>query len=437
MSVTAETSTGVRGEAPLLHTGRRIAGAAVPLYLTLIASTAAALVDTAVLGRHGTASLAAFAVAMGVYGPATAAVASAVRGVMPYVAEKRDDAEALRPLIRHGIWLAVAVGLLGAAAVAALPLIARASGVPAATRAEFGVFPWLLAAAVPVVALSSSAASLLIGLQRNKLVMRAGLAGTGAAVTLSLLLVPRWGLPGAGVAMIASVGVNAGVGHWALRRRTVLADAPIGFGAPQPREVLRLAGVGIPLAATMLVKFGVLGVLAVAAARVGTAEGAAHGVAISLVNLMFVAAVAVGQTIVPLVAADVPAARRTVLAGVGVAVTAVATLAAVAFAVRFPLLRVFTSDAAVRDLVVGLLPFVGLAVLSDAAQAVIGSGRIGLKETGSTFLVFAAVYGVLALASVPLAAAGGLDALWAALACANVALIAGQTWVFRRASVRR
>ncbi|MGO4760678.1 hypothetical protein AB4212_70605, partial [Streptomyces sp. 2MCAF27] len=56
---------------------RQIAGAALPLYLTMIASSAASLVDTAVLGRHGTASLAAFAVTLAVFSPATAAVSGA------------------------------------------------------------------------------------------------------------------------------------------------------------------------------------------------------------------------------------------------------------------------------------------------------------------------------------------------------------------------
>ncbi|MFB8756141.1 hypothetical protein [Streptomyces nigra] len=46
------------------------AAAALPLYLTMIAASAGALVDTALLGNHTTAALAAFAVTLAVFSPA-------------------------------------------------------------------------------------------------------------------------------------------------------------------------------------------------------------------------------------------------------------------------------------------------------------------------------------------------------------------------------
>ncbi|MEU6529849.1 hypothetical protein ABZ869_11740 [Streptomyces sp. NPDC046928] len=67
------------------------AAAALPLYLTMIAASAGALVDTALLGNHTTAALAAFAVTLAVFSPATATVAGALRGVMPFVAPREDD----------------------------------------------------------------------------------------------------------------------------------------------------------------------------------------------------------------------------------------------------------------------------------------------------------------------------------------------------------
>ncbi|MET9164895.1 hypothetical protein ABZW51_09990 [Streptomyces cellulosae] len=67
------------------RTWTEIAAAALPLYLTMIAASAGALVDTALLGNHSTATLAAFAVSTAVFSPATATVAGALRGVMPFV----------------------------------------------------------------------------------------------------------------------------------------------------------------------------------------------------------------------------------------------------------------------------------------------------------------------------------------------------------------
>nr|WSY50300.1 hypothetical protein OG999_09250 [Streptomyces sp. NBC_00886] len=89
-----------------------IAGAAAPLYVTTLAASAGSLVDTALLGRHATVSLAAFAVTIAVFSPATATatVAGALRGVMPFVAPHREDPEGLLPLVRSGMWLAFTVG---------------------------------------------------------------------------------------------------------------------------------------------------------------------------------------------------------------------------------------------------------------------------------------------------------------------------------------
>ncbi|QEV64387.1 MATE family efflux transporter [Streptomyces spectabilis] len=426
----------------------KIASVALPLYVTMVAASAGALVDTAVLGRHGTVSLAAFAVTMAVYGPAAAAVSGAMRGVMPFVAAHKDSPGELLPMVRHAKWLGLCVGLTGAAAVAAVPLIGRAAGVPASTLDDLGVFPALLAVSLVVTSLGAASTSTLVGLGRGKQVMRAGLAGTAAAVVLSLLLVggvggfTGLGLPGAGLAMLASSTISASWAHHALRTSPALGGGPLAFGRPHPREILRIARVGVPLAATVLIKFAVLGVIAFAAARAGTRSAAVHSVAISLVNLTFTAAVAIGQATVPLMTDHVRAGetrriRRVLLAGAGVALGAMAALATALLVLRDPVVSVYTDDAALRDRVVALLPLVVFVVVADALQAVCGFGLIGLKRTMPSLAVFAAGYGALVLAVLLVTAyGGGLTALWAALACANVLLLAGQAFFFHRHSAR-
>ncbi|MFG3052203.1 MATE family efflux transporter [Kitasatospora sp. NPDC048239] len=424
---------------------RRIAGAALPLYLTMIAASAGALVDTAVLGHHGTASLAGLGVTMAVFGPATAAIAGAQRGVMPFVTEHQDDPRQLLSVLRNSMWLAVATGGLGALAVAGVPLIARLGGVPDETVDGLGFFPLLLALDTLTVALSTTAASALIGLGRSRVVMRSGLAGTATAVVLSLLLVggpgplPALGLNGAGIAMLASGLISAVVAQVALRRVPQLGGQPLRLGRPQPAEVLGLARVGIPLAATVLIKFAVLGVLAFSAARIGTQDAAVHSVAVSLVNLVFTAAVAVGQAVIPLVAdrlkeEDLPGVRAGVGSGLVVAAGAVLLLATVLTVLRGPVLEVFSTDPQVRTGLVDLLPLVLAATLADALQALFGFGLIGVRRTLPSMLCFATGYGVLAFAAGPAAAYGGLTALWSTLACVNLALVAAQGWCFRRYS---
>ncbi|GGN41582.1 MATE family efflux transporter [Streptomyces fuscichromogenes] len=424
-----------------------IARAALPLYVSILAASAASLVDTALLGRHATVALAAFAVTVAVFSPATAAVAGALRGVMPFVAPHRDDPGELLPLVRGGMWLAFASGGVCAAAVAAVPLLGGAFGVRPEVLDALGAFPWLLAGAVLLIAVGSSATSVLVALGQSAQVMRSGLVGTAVSVTLSVLLVggpgplPSRGLTGAGLAVLAAALVGAVLNQRALRRRTVLAGRSIRPGRPDPRLILRLARVGIPLGATVLVKFSVLGVLTLAAARLGTDSAAVHGVSEALVNLVFTAAVAVGQATVPLVAGyavtgDVGRVRAGVWAGMRVALSAVGALGAVLLVFRSPVLHLFTGTPAVADQVNRLLPLVLAVVVTDALQAVAGFGLVGLKRAGPSLVSTAVWFGILAAMSVPVADAAGLPGLWTALAVANLLQAVTKTISFHRRTGR-
>jgi MATE family multidrug resistance protein len=423
----------------------RIAAAALPLYLTMIAASAGALVDTALLGNHATAALAAFAVTMAVFSPATATVAGALRGVMPFVTPRKEDPDRLLPVVHSGMWLAITVGGVAAAAVASVPLIGQVTGVPRATLDQLGIFPFLLAGSVLAIAVSSSATSVLIALGHSKLVMRAGLLGTAASATLSVLLVggpgpvPSYGLTGAGVAMLASSVISASVNQVTLRRSTVLTGRSLRPGRPDVKHVWKLGAVGIPLAGTVLVKFAVLGVLTFAAARIGTDSAAVHSVGISLVNLIFTAAVAVGQATIPLISDyaqehDSANIRRSVRAGTWLALAVVGFIATAVIVLSPWVVPLFTKDADVRPQIRELLPLVLAVVVTDALQAVVGFGLIGLKRTMPSFVSTALCYGGLAAVAAPVTTAGGLAALWTALALANCLQAVGKAYSFHRHS---
>jgi MATE family multidrug resistance protein len=408
-----------------------IAKAAAPLYVTTLAASAGSLVDTVLLGRHATLSLAAFAVTVAVFSPATATVAGALRGVMPFIAPHRNAPGNLLPLVRSGMWLAFAVGGVCAAAVAAVPLLGGMFGVRPGVLAQLGTFPWMLAGSVLLIAVGQSATSVLVALGHSAQVMRSGLVGTAASVTLSVLFVggpgplPSYGLTGAGLAMLASSLVSTSLNQYALRRRTVLAGRRIRPGRPDPRQILRLARVGLPLGGTVLVKFSVLGVLTFAAARISTASAAVHSVSESLVNVIFTAAVAVGQATVPLIAEyaearDAVRIRGSVWAGIRVALCAVTVLGTVLLMLRGPMVGLFTKTPALENQVIQLLPLILAVVVTDALQAVAGFGLVGLKRTGPSLVSTAVWFGILAALSVPVADIAGLPGLWTALACANL-----------------
>jgi MATE family multidrug resistance protein len=424
------------------HDAGHIAKAAWPLYVTMLATTGGATVDAAVLGHFATASLASFTVAMAVFIPVVTAVTGTLRGVIPLVATNAGDRDALAGAVRDGTWLALTVGAAGSLAVVATRVFAGVAGVETARLTLPASFLMLLVGSVMLTAVGTTATSALVGLGRGHAVLRAGVAGTAVGIAGSLTLVsgvgplPELGITGTGAAMLASSAVIAVVVWTALAR---LVDESPSLGRPHLGAVVHLARVGVPLGATVLVKFAVLGVVGLAAARLGVVSAAAHSVGVSLVNLVFSAAVAVGQGTVPLVASragtgDSRGVRTGVGAGVCVAVSALG-LAAAALALFYgDVIAAFTPDPVVAETVRSLLPLVLLVVAADGVQAVVGFGLVGLQRTMPSFTAFALLYGSLAAAAIPVAEATGLDGLWGAVAAANVLLVGAQTALFRRHS---
>jgi MATE family multidrug resistance protein len=415
------------------------------VYLSMLATTLAALVDTAALGRYGTVPLAAFAVAFGVFGPATAALTGAVRGVMPFVAESAGDRPRLAGVLRDAVGLSLVVGAAGAAVVACTPIVARLSGVPAGIVAELRALPLLLAAALLVSSIGFVATFSLTGLGRGRWVMWSGVSGAATTAVLSPVLIlgpgglPRLGIVGAGVSLLVANLVTAALGIRGLARPGPGTGRPPL--RPDARQMLRMARVGVPTAGTVLLKFGTLGFLALVVARLGAVHAAAHNVADAVVRLTFTAAVAIGLAVVPLVAGpasrgDTAVVRRGVAAGVLVLSVTFVVLETGLLLARHPLVGLFSPDPAVRAQVMLLFPIVLAVVFLDGLQAVFGFGLTALKRTGPSLLLFMAGYGMLALVAVPVAGWQGLTGIWVALAVTNLLLATGQAAVFRRESGR-
>ncbi len=409
--------------------------AAVPLFLAMITGQLGSLVVTSVLGNHATVTLAAFAVVTAVLNPASTAVQGSLRGLGPFVAPYRDDPAAAVPVIRDARWLSMTTGLVGATAVACVPLLAGATGVPGEVVAEMGALPYLLAVYLLVFASTGGATTILVALGRSGSVMWPTLSFAALLGGLSAVLVPALGLTGVGVAWVTAGVVSAVVAALSLRRALGRA---IGQARPRIREIITLAKVSIPLAGTVLIKFAVLGVVTLAASTTGTRDTAAHAVLTTLTGFIMVTSLSIASAALPDVAraTDTAGARRAHRGAVLLAITGTLVVAGLLLGFGENLLVLFSDDAAVRDRVLGLLPLMLLASALDAAQAVQGTGLTALKRSSSSLMFLAIGYGLLLLTAVPVAGTWGITGLWAAMAVANGLLVVLQGTGFRRHSAK-
>jgi MATE family multidrug resistance protein len=201
---------------------------------------------------------------------------------------------------------------------------------------------------------------------------------------------------------------------------------------------VKLAKVSIPLAGTVLIKFGVLGVVTFAASTTGPRDTAAHAVLSTLTGLIMLASLSVAQAAVPEVSRgpDAAGARRAQRGAALLAVTGTLVVAGLLLGLGENVLALFTDDVAVRERALGLLPLMLLSSVLDAAQAVQGTGLTALKRSASSLLFFVIGYGLLVVAAVPVGRTWGIDGLWTAMAVANGLLVVLQGTGFHRHSAK-
>ncbi|MFG3438895.1 polysaccharide biosynthesis C-terminal domain-containing protein [Nonomuraea sp. NPDC047897] len=430
---------------------RTILGVAVPLALSAGAGLAARLAATSLLGHQATTELAAFALAGAVHGPVTAAVSGGLRGLTPFVAPHRDRPAAALPALRDARWLALVLGVAGAGVVLCVPLIAWAGGVPGEVTAGLGALPPLLAVHVLLLAAGGGANGTLVALGHARQVLRSSLAGAATEVVLLLALVPWLGVMGAGVALVAATAVTVVIANGRLARLTGLTGRTLWPGRPRPREILRMARVGVPMSAALVVKFAALGGAAYAAARTGADGAAAHAILVSLDGPLTLAAFTAGQAAAPEIARAVSgpgkvtastgdrtaAARRISRAALVVAAAGALTGTVLLAFLGEEVLGLFTADGRVRAAAAGLLPLLGVFALVNGCAIVMSAALTGLRRSAWSLGAVAAGYGPLALVAAPVTAAWGLTGLWCALAACAVLVLGLQTWGFRRHSARR
>lgn len=379
---------------------RAMVGLAAPVVLIQVGMMLMGVVDTIMVGHLSAVALAAVALGnlyffgLGVFGMGTLMV---LDPVVAQAVGARDG-----PAIARGIQRGALVALMLALPATVLLLLAEpfmvlarqpADVVPPAAdyavRLAPGVLPFFL-----FVVLRQSLQSLhltapiMISIVVANLVNAAlnwvlifghfgapalGVIGSAWATTLS-----RWLL---GLLLLALT--------WRRLRPHLLPVRPeIWRWAPLGR-MLRL---GVPIGCQYTLEFGAFAFVALMMGWLGTRPMAGHQVAINLASLTFMVPLGVADSASILVGhavgrGDLPgtrgAARAALLCGIGfMSCTAVAFLT-----LPGPLARLYTTDASVIAVAVGLIPLAGVFQVFDGTQVVGGGILRGLGETKVAMLV--------------------------------------------------
>ena len=414
---------------------REIARLAVPAFGALIAEPVYVLTDTAIIGHLGTPQLAGLAVAAAILVTGYSIFIFLAYGTTAAVARLigAGDERAATAQAVQGVWLALAVSLpvTVAGAVLAGPLV-RWFGATGAAAGYGQTYLRISALGVPATLMTYAAVGWLRGRQDTRTPLLVAVVSAGVNLVLELVLILGLGY-GVGASAASTVLVQwgalavylLGMGRQARSLRVPLR--PVG------RSVGRLARVGLDLLVRTIALRLALTAATVVAARLGTAQVAAHQVAFELWNALALALDAIAIAAQALVgrllgAGDVAAARgatrRMIELGLGFGLL----VGLVLLALRGTLPHVFTDDPEVLRLASFVLLFAAVLQPVNAVVFVLDGVLMGagdMRFLAVSTVAAAALF--LAAAAVLLATGAGLGWLWTALGglmLARLALLA-------------
>jgi len=404
---------------------REIGALAFPALATLAADPLVSLVDTAFVGRLGTVPLAALGVNAALFSMAFVVFNFLAYGTTPRVARAwgRRDPEGVGSAVAQALTLAVGVGVLATATLlaAAGPLVSL-MGATGELRDPALAYLRIRALAGPAVLLIMAGHGIFRGVQDTRTPFRITLLLNLVNLVLDPLLIFGfgWGLEGAAWATVVAQWAGAGAFLWLIfrPRRDLLGS---GFRLPSLRELLPFLRVGGELSLRTFALIGTMTLATAVATRVGTAEVAAHQVAVQLWLLLALVVDAVAVAAQALVGRyrgeGNDAALRVMTDRLllwGVATGVLLTVLFLALAPWLP--RLFTDDPGTVARVAAILPFVIWMQPLNALVFVWDGIFMGMEDFGYLavqMILAAVVAGTALLLVLPLG--WGLMGVWSGI----------------------
>jgi len=381
-----------------------------PVLVAQLAVMANNVIDTIMAGRYGTLDLAAVGIGSSIYFSVFVALMGVLLALTPIVAHMHGAGRQadIGEELRQGAWLAAALALVSLALFAHPdPFLAVAKLAPeleAKVRAYLQALAW----SVPASLLFRVFYSFSTAISRPRTVMALTLVGLALKVPLNWVFMygnlgaPALGSTGCAVATALISWILCTLA-WAwcwlepgYRSYRVFAR----WSWPDTRALGRILSLGLPIGLTFLIDVTGFTFMALFIARLGALYSAAHQIAANLAALCFMlplalgnaASVVVGQSL----GAQRPArARAAGLTGLALALACAALVGGCLYGFADALAGLYAADAKLRRVAAGLIAFVAVYHLFDAAQAVVVNVLRGYKRAVVPMLIYAiALWGV-------------------------------------------
>ncbi|MDD3179452.1 MAG: MATE family efflux transporter [Opitutaceae bacterium] len=417
---------------------------ALPIIAGQVSQMLMGVTDSVMIGRVGRVPLAASAFANSLFGVVFIVGLGLLLPVSVLVARAHGarQPQECAQYLRHGLVLALGIGLTELAAVAVLSTQMHRFGQPPEVVAAVNPFFLLIGASLLPVYLFQALKQFSEALGRAWAPMAILLGAVVLNAFLNWVLIyghlgaPALGLTGAGLAtLVARSAAAAGLWCWLHARAEMREDWPEKWIASLSRRRLReMLGIGVPASVQLLFETGTFLAAALMMGWMGTVSLAAHQIALSCVSFTFMFPLGLATAVSMRVSRAVGEGRHEVLrpigfGGLGMGMCIMGLFAGVFMLAGRWIAAGFTPETEVAALAAQLLFVAGIFQIFDGGQVIGAAALRGLSDVRvPTVLTFVAYWlvslpGGYALAFPlgwgPLGIWGGLAA---GLACAAALL---------------
>jgi MATE family multidrug resistance protein len=385
---------------------KQLAKLSVPITVGQIALIATGFVDTIMAGHISPLALGAIAVGANLWVPVYLFGVGLMMAVSSMVSHYYGAGQyaSIRDLVKQSLLVSAVLGMLGFYAVRHLSVLLNWIGidagiVPVATDYLFAV-SWGIPAVCGYLALRFVSEG--IGYTRPMMIIQ--VAGLLFNILLNYVFmfgklgVTAMGAVGAGWATAAVMWINLFMlvvyilGHH--RYAEIWQAEKVSIDWQRTREMIRL---GLPIALTLVNEIGMFSAVGLLMGSLGVIEVAAHQIAINFAGMMFMiplgisaaTTIRVGHALGEQRPLD---ARFRGLAGISLAGMCMFVTASIMLLIPDMITSIYSNDAAVTEMAVGLLFMAAIFQLSDGIQVSAAGALRGVKDTLFPLLVSVVAY---------------------------------------------
>jgi multidrug resistance protein, MATE family len=384
------TAARTRGEARALWV------LAWPLLIGQLAHMGMSVAEVAMAGHASAQDLAGVSLGVSIWIMVIVTLMGVVMAVNPVVAQHIGAREfsAVAGVVRQGLWKALGLGLVAMLVANLASLVFEQLALEPAVRGLARDFVRISSLALPAFALYRVLYGYSTSLNQTKPLMVSSLITLALNVAVNWLLIfgklgfPQMGGLGCAWATVVCVWFNLlGLLWWMRRAPAYRSTWPLGqFEPPHWPQIRQLLTLGLPIGVTYFAEVSAFSLVALLVAEFGSAQVAAHQIALNFCSLVFMVPLSLGMAVLTRVgqalgAGDPVAARFR--AWVGVTSALLFGLVSAGFMALFSrqIAAAYTSDLVVAGVAGQLLFLAAIFQLSDSTQVAASSAIRGYKVT--------------------------------------------------------